>query len=613
MNFDKFFSGYELEAWKLLGAHKKDGGVEFAVWAPHASAVELMTSRDWEKTIPLSKIDERGIWYVFVENMECIYSYRYRIHNGKKVYEKSDPYAYYFERRPSNASCMYDLDYFSFSDDIYMSKRKVDYDAPMNIYEVHLNGFKKEGEFATYRELKETLIPYVKKNGFTHIELLPVFEHPFDGSWGYQASGFFAATSRYGTPYDLMDLINECHNNDIGVILDAVYVHFVTDEWSLKKFDGSYCYERNANKSEWDTYYFDFSKPEVISFVMSSANFFLKRYHADGLRFDAVSHFVYKDGNSDKGNNVDGINFLKRMNFHLKKENPDIYLIAEDSTAFEGVTKPVEYGGLGFDYKWDLGWMNDTLKYYEMDPVYRSYHHHQITFSMAYFYSERFLLPFSHDEVVHSKRTIIDKMWGSYEDKFKQVRNLYVYMFTHPGKKLNFMGNEIAMFREFDEKEEMDWFMLKYPAHDSFARLFRDLSLTYKAHPCLYKGDYNGNYYRWIDADNTSQSIYSYYRYDNDECLVTILNMTPCEYRNYRIGVPFAGIYEEMINSEKDIYGGVNMCNYKPIKSVRRKAHGLDQSIRITIAPFAAIVFRVDLKKYATHNINDVKTLEAHI
>ena len=606
MNFDKFFEGYELEAYKLFGAHKKGDGVEFCLWAPHAKKVSVFTSKDWNVFYDLKKIDNRGVWYTFIDNLECIYSYRYRITtNSNRIIDKIDPYAYLFEKRPNNASVLYDLDYFKFQDDLYLKNRKVDYNLPMNIYEVHLNGFKKDGEFATYRELKETLIPYVKEMGFTHIELMPVFEHPFDGSWGYQATGFFAATSRYGSPYDLMDLINECHLNNIGVILDAVYVHFATDAWGLSLFDGEPCYEPSKEKSQWDTYYFDLARGEVISFLMSSANFFLQRYHADGLRFDAVSHFLYPEGNCERGRNESGIAFLKRLNFHIKKENPSIYLIAEDSTAYEGVTKPVEYGGLGFDYKWDLGWMNDTLKYYSMDPIYRKYHHNDLTFSMAYFYSERFLLPLSHDEVVHSKGTIIDKMWGSYEDKFKQVRNLFIYMFTHPGKKLNFMGNEIAMFREFDEKEEIDWFMLKYPLHDSFKRFFRDVSLIYKTYPAFYNYDYSYDYFRWIDADNAEQSIYTYYRYDSDNCFVTVLNMTPNQYRNYRIGVPFAGEYIELINSEKDIYSGCNMCNFKPIKSVRRKAHGHKQSIRITIAPFSAIIFKVDIKTVAKINLKD--------
>ena len=379
---------------------------------------------------------------------------------------------------------MYDLDYYRFNDDDYMQKRTFSYDAPMSIYEVHINGFDNDQkELNTYRHLKETLIPYVLKNGFTHIELMPVFEHPFDGSWGYQSTGFFAATSRYGTPYDLMDFINECHLNGIGVILDVVYAHFVQDDYGLVNFDFEPLYEYDEEhlmKSEWGSYYFNLNSKPVISFLMSSANFYLEKYHFDGLRFDAVSHFIYHKGNRDLGDNIEGLSFVKRMNYHLKKLHPSVMLIAEDSTDYPNVTKETNWGGLGFDYKWDLGWMNDTLKYYKMDHEYRKYHHNLINFSMAYFYNEKFILPFSHDEVVHSKGTIVDKMFGTYEEKFRLCRNLFVYMFTHPGKKLNFMGNEFAMFREFDEKKELDWFMLKYPLHDSFLRFFKDLNLIFR-------------------------------------------------------------------------------------------------------------------------------------
>ena len=622
--YNRFFDGYELEAYKLLGSHIKNNGMEFSLWAPHAFKVEVFTSKDgFKKFYPLEKIDERGIWYTFIDEMEPIYSYRYRIYkNETKWIDKSDPYSYYYETRPSNASVMYDLGYYRFKDKNYLSKRTCNYDEPINIYEAHLGGFKKyDKEYETYKELKKDLIPYLKKMGYTHLELMPVFEYPFDGSWGYQSLGFFASTSRYGTPYDLMDLINECHKNHIGVILDVVYVHFANDSYGLADFDLKPCYEYKDKKmanSDWGTLCFDLSSGPVISFLMSSANFFLSEYHIDGLRFDAVSHFIYRHGNKNLGENTEGQSFVKRINYHLKEKHPDCILIAEDSTDFANVTKAVKDGGLGFDYKWDLGWMNDTLNYYAMDPIYRQYHHNEITFSMAYFYSERFLLPFSHDEVVHSKKTIVDKMWGSYEDKFKQCRNLFIYMYTHPGKKLNFMGNEIATIREFDEAKELDWFLLKYPMHDSFKRLCKDLSMIYKTYPAFYKTDYNFEYFKWIDADNYKQSIYIYYRYDDDNCFVTVLNMTPNQYEDYRIGVPFPGVYYELINSEKDIYSGCNMCNFKPVRSVKKKYHGLTDSIKIRIAPYAAIVFRVKvtkekLKKYYNPNITNVKGKKVEI
>lgn len=601
--YNKFFEGYELEAYKLFGSHPKDGGMEFTLWAPHAYKVEVFTSKeDFKVFYPLNKIDERGVWQVYIPNMEPLYSYRYRIYKNEYYWiDKFDPYSYRYERRPSNASVMYDLNYYKFKDSKYMKARTNNYDEPINIYEAHLGGFKKyENEFETYRLIKDDLVPYLKDMGFTHLELMPVFEYPFDGSWGYQSLGFFASTSRYGTPYDLMDLINECHKNNIGVILDVVFVHFANDGFGLVNYDFEPCYEYkeyHLAHSDWGTMCFDLSSGPVISFLMSSANFFINEYHIDGLRFDAVSHLIYHHGNRDLGENVAGQSFTKRINYHLKDLHPDILLIAEDSTDFANVTKPVEYGGLGFDYKWDLGWMNDTLRYMALDPIYRQYHHNDLTFSMAYFYSERFLLPFSHDEVVHSKKTIVDKMWGSYEDKFRQCRNLYVYMYTHPGKKLNFMGNEIATIREFDENKELDWFLLDFPMHDSFKNLVKDLSNLYKKHEAFYKYDYDPNYFKWIDADNYQQSVYIYYRLDNEYCFITLLNMTPNSYEDYQIGVPFAGSYTEVINSEDSKYNGCGFINPKAVRSKKERMHNLDNSIKINVAPFAGMIFRTKLSK----------------
>jgi len=604
MNLDYFFSGLDTQAYKYMGCHKHGNGVEFYLWAPHAKRVEVFMSKDDFKVFyDLNKIDNRGIWHLIIDNCECIYSYRYRItcQNGNIV-EKSDPYAFYSERRPANASVMYDLSQYKFTDDKYMENRKFSYQKPMNIYEVHVNGFKHESELTTYRQLKEELIPYVKQMGYNYIEMMPIVEYPFDGSWGYQATGFLSATSRYGTPWDLMDFINECHLNDIGVLLDVAYVHFATDSYGLENFDGEACYEykdKKRAKSQWGSYQFDLGSGPVISYLMSSANIFLNEYHFDGLRMDAVSNIIFFDGNKKIGENASGISFVKRFNYSIKKEHPDVILIAEDSTDYEKVTVPTEYDGLGFDYKWDLGWMNDTLDYYSMDPEFRQYHHNQLTFSMAYFYYEKFILPLSHDEVVHSKKTIVDKMWGTYEEKFAQCRNLYLYMFTHPGKKLNFLGNDIGMFREFDETRGLDWDLLKYPMHDSFNRFFRDLCqiyLTYKAFSCY---DYDPLSFKWIDADNYKQSVYVYTRYDEDHCFVVVLNMKPISYTNYKIGVPIEGTYAELINSEKDIYSGCNMCNFKPIKSRKIKSHGLPNSITIDLAPYAGIIFSTKIKKKA--------------
>ncbi len=596
MNLDYFFSGIDTECYRYMGCHKKDDGIEFYLWAPHARKVEVFMSRDdFQVYYPFEKVDDRGIWHLIIPNCECIYSYRYRIWKDDHHFiEKADPYAFYSEKRPANASVMYDLSQYHFTDKAYMDHRHFSYQEPMNIYELHVNGFMHSAPMTTYQELKEQLIPYVKKMGYTHIELMPINEHPFDGSWGYQATGFMSATSRYGTPWDLMDLINECHLNDIGVILDVAYVHFATDGFGLGRFDGQACYEyedERLSRSQWGSYQFNLGSGPVISYLMSAANLFLNEYHFDGLRMDAVSNIIFYDGNKNIGVNESGLSFVKRFNYSLKQQHPDVVIIAEDSTDYPNVTVPTEYQGLGFDYKWDLGWMNDTLKYYAMDPEYRQYHHNMLTFSMAYFYSEKFILPLSHDEVVHSKGTIVDKMWGDYETKFAQCRNLFLYMYTHPGKKLNFLGNDLAMFREFDEQKELDWFLLQYPMHDSFNRYFRDLCqiyLKYKAFSCY---DYDPLSFKWIDADNNKESIYVYTRYDEDYCFLVVLNMKPISYHNYPIGVPFTGTYTELINSEKDIYSGCNMCNFKPLRTKRVKAHGLPQSISIDIAPYAGIVF----------------------
>ena len=600
MNLDFFFGGYDTQAYKYMGAHKRGNGVEFYLWAPHADAVDVFTSKEhFGKFYPMEKVDDRGIWHLFLDNYEYIYSYRYRINYHGNIIEKSDPYAFYSEFRPANASVMYDLDYFKFTDDEYMKNRTSSNENALNIYELHINGFKHEGRFTTYRELKEELIPYVKKMGYSHIEIMPIVEHPFDGSWGYQATGFFSATSRYGTPYDLMDFVNECHLNNIGVILDVAYVHFATDHFGLSEFDGQPCYEYNdhRSRSQWGSYNFNLASGPVLSFLMSSGNFFLKEYHFDGLRLDAVSNMVFIEGDKSRGENIDGLSFVKRFNYSVKKDNPSAITIAEDSSDYQNVTTPVEFGGLGFDYKWDLGWMNDTLKYYKMDPEYRQYHHNLINFSMFYFYQEKYILPFSHDEVVHSKATIVDKMWGLYEDKFRQVRNLYMYMFTHPGKKLNFLGNDFGMFREFDETRGLDWDVLKYPMHDAFHRYFTDLCQIYKTYPAFYSLDYKPESFKWIDADNNKQSVFSYIRFDEDNAFVVVLNMKPISYQKYRIGVPFAGTYTELINSEKDIYNGCNMCNFKPVKAKKIPAHGFDHSIEIDLAPYAGVMLQVPIKK----------------
>ena len=601
---EKFHQGHCLDAHKYYGAHfdyESTPGVRFTTYAPNARNVQLVGSfNNWEKPLNLERLSD-GSWTVFVPDVAEWTLYKYKIEqaDGNWV-EKSDPYAFASELRPKSANLVVNLGNFPWRDQMWINRREKYFDKPMNIYELHLGSWMKRDahEWMNYEEIAQQLIPYVKEMGFTHIELMPLTEYPFDGSWGYQAHGYFSLTSRYGTPKQFMTFVDECHLNDIGVILDFVPVHFVKDNFGLRYFDGTPLFEypnpHDAN-SQWDTLNFDLWKEEVRSFLLSSASFWLETYHVDGLRVDAVSNIIFWHGNKNNGTNDGATAFIRRLNYYLNVRYPGVIMMAEDSSDYPKVTHPTTEMGLGFDYKWDLGWMNDTLKYYSLDPVYRQFHHHQLTFSMAYFYSENFILPLSHDEVVHGKGTIINKLWGDYKQKFAQARNLYAYMFSHPGKKLNFMGNELAHFREFDENVEQDWFLLGYHTHHSFNRFFRDLSHIYKHHSCLSHHDYKHHGFKWIDADNASQSIYSYYREDEESVVIVILNMTPVSYESYRIGVPYKGSYTEIINTEKDIYDGCNMCNFEPLVSEKHEAHRFDNSILVRIAPFAGVY--LEMKK----------------
>ena len=597
---DSFHRGHCIDAYKVFGAHftqESAGGVRFTVWAPHARKVSVVGSfNNWnEYGYQMERISGTGVFSLFVPKVKEFDLYKYRIvDNSGNVFDKADPFAFYSEIRPNTASVVYDCFNFKWGDSSWMKKRTKNFDKPVNIYEVYAGAWKFDGdEHYDYKRLTQELIPYCLEHGFTHIELMPLNEYPFDGSWGYQASGYYSCTSRYGKPEDFAKFVNVCHKNGVGVIMDMVPVHFVKDAHGLRMFDGQplFEYERDHDaNSQWGTCNFDLWKEEVRSFLMSAGSYWCDIFHIDGIRIDAVSNLIYWEGNKDRGTNEGAIAFIRRMNYYLSKEYPGLMMIAEDSSDFPKVTWSTLDGGLGFDYKWDLGWMNDTLNYFKKDPIYRKWEHNKLTFSMAYFYSERFMMPLSHDEVVHGKHTIVDQMWGLYGEKFSQVRNLYMYMFTHPGKKLNFMGNEIAMFREFDEKKELDWFMLKYPAHDAFLRYFTDLSFVYKEHKALYKYDYDLKGFKWIDADNNEQSIYSYYREADDECIVVVLNMCPVSHEEFKIAVPYKGTYTELLNTEKDIYGGCNMCNFTPLKTRYNRKDGKDY-LTMRIAPFAGVMF----------------------
>ncbi|PRR84070.1 1,4-alpha-glucan branching protein GlgB [Clostridium vincentii] len=600
-----FYAGECFQAYKYFGAHitneNKVDGVRFSVYAPNASSVQVIGDfNGWTgEAHVMNMVDMKGTYSLFIQDMTEGMMYKYRIYQAPgTICDKADPYAFYSELRPNTASIITNIDNNLFQDNEWMINRSKNFNKPVSIYELHLGSWRKHknDEWYHYDELCLELINYILDNGFTHIEIMPLNEHPFDGSWGYQSSGYFSATSRYGTVKELMILINKCHESNIGIILDFVPVHFVRDNFSLAMFDGTALYEyeyKDIADSEWGTCNFDYYKNEVISFLMSAATFWLDIYHIDGLRMDAMSNAIYWQGDSERGVNSGGITFLQRMNSGLGKRYPSVMLIAEDSSNYPKVTAPVKYDGLGFDYKWDLGWMHDTLKYFELNPVYRKYHHNLLTFSMNYFYNENYLLPLSHDEVVHGKKTIIDKIWGTYEQKLSQCRTLYTYMITHPGKKLNFMGNEIAQFREWDEDIENDWFLLKYPSHDSFNLYFKKLNHLYKSHQALYLEEFNESNFKWVDADNIDENVYSYIRCTDNEQLLIVLNMSPNRYSHFKLGLNFEGSLMEILNSEKDIYGGCNITNPNEIVTQEIAFNNKSNSISIDLAPFASCVFEI--------------------
>ena len=597
-----FHEGRSLDAYRHFGAHPEREGVRFTVYAPSAQAIQVIGSfDDWEcEGHEMKKVDERGTWSLYIKGVKVGDSYKYRITQATgRVVDKMDPYAFYSELRPNTASVVEDLSNDSWEDAEWLKSRSKNFDRPVNIYEVHIGSWMKEEDedFVNYRKIAGRLIEYVKENHFTHIELMPLCEYPFDGSWGYQCSGYYSVTSRYGTCHDLMYLVNEAHKAGIGVIMDFVPVHFVKDDFSLSYFDGTALYEyprAHDADSQWGTANFDLWKEEVRSFLMSAASFWIDVYHFDGLRMDAISNAIFWHGNKQLGVNEGALDFIKRMNFMLnEKYKGKIMLIAEDSTDFQNVTKSTLDGGLGFDYKWDLGWMNDTLNYLKKDPVYRKWHHNNITFSMAYFYSERFLIEFSHDEVVHGKATIINKMWGTYEQKFAQLRTLYLYMFTHPGKKLNFMGNELAHWREWDEQKENDWFLLSYPAHDAFHKYFALLGELYTEDPTLYEKDYSWESFEWIDADNADKNMFSYLRKGKDKDYVIILNFSPNMYRHEVFGVASKGSYREIINTEWERFGGTLPEQPQQCHAARVSRNNKPYMIEADIPPFGGVLLEV--------------------
>ncbi len=533
MDFYGFYTGEEFQAYKYLGAHFENGKTVFRTFAPNAEKISVIGKfNDWNE-IPMSKVYDGNFWECAVENAQPFQMYKYRIYkkNGA-VIDHCDPYGFYAELRPNNASIIFTSNY-QFSDKKWLAKRSNFLRKPVNIYEMHFGSWKRKSDkpddWYSYTELADILIPYLKENGYNYVQIMPLNEYPCDASWGYQPTGFFSATSRYGNPDELREFVDKCHKNNIGVIMDFVPVHFAVDDYALWNYDGTALYEypsSDMGHSEWGSCNFMHSRGEVRSFLQSAAYFWLKEFHFDGLRMDAVRNLIYWQGNENRGENKSAIEFLKCMNSGLKRLLPDIMLIAEDSSAFVGVTKPVSDGGLGFDFKWDMGWMNDTLDYFRLAPEYRSRDYHKLTFSMMYYYNERFILPFSHDEVVHGKATIVQKMNGEYEEKFPQARAMYMYMYAHPGKKLNFMGNEFGQLREWDESREQDWDMLKYPQHDSFWHFMRELNNLYLKNPALYEDDYDNSGFEWIDCHAEDKCVYAFARKSRKQTIIAVFNFS---------------------------------------------------------------------------------------
>ncbi len=585
---------------------KEVKGAYFRLYAPMAEDVSVIGEfNGWDvRTHKLAKIDPCGAWEVFIPGITDYQSYKYHFRNAKGEYvDKADPFAFYSEFRPQTCSRCYDIEGFPWMDGDWLAGRTRNFDKPMSIYEMHLGSWKGKiyDRYPSYEEVADYLIPYLQETGYTHVEIMPITQYPFDGSWGYQATGFFSVDSRYGNPKQLMSFVDRLHRAGFGVILDFAPVHFATDSYALREFDGTCLFEYSDPAhtiSPWGSAQFDLGKDPVRSFLMSAMNYFLTYFHFDGIRVDAVSNIVFWDGNKAKGENTGATEFIRRLNGKIHYAHPSVMMIAEDSTDFSKVTAPVEYGGLGFDYKWDLGWMNDTLKYYSKDPVYKKYEHNKLTFSMAYFYSDNFLLPLSHDEVVHGKGTIINKMWGNYDQKFDLLRNLYTYQYAHPGKKLNFMGNELASFDEWNENKSLPWELLSYPKHDSVKRMIRDLNRIYAAEPAMHFEEHNPSHFAWLMVDNADQSVFAFEREVGDSDLIFVFNMTPNYYERYCIGTRHEGIYDEIFNSDKDVYGGWNQYNGLPATSWPEEGpEGRPHHMDIKLGAFCACIFKRRIEK----------------
>ena len=610
--------GNHAKSYSFMGAHPKtiDGvqGTHFVVAAPAATRVSVIGSfNQWDGRVHrMRKYHDQGLWELFIPQVSPGDAYKFELKSPLQdpPLKKADPYAFFAELRPQTASIVHSLDQYEWTDQEWLKKREArKQHQALSVYECHLGSWKRNGEdFLSYRELADQLIPYVKELGFTHIELMPIAEHPYDPSWGYQQTGYFAATSRFGRSEDLMFFIDKCHASNIGVIVDWVPAHFAKDEHGLYRFDGTGLFEhedaRQGEHKDWGTAIFNFGRTEVHNFLISNALFWLDHYHIDGLRVDAVASMLYLDYSREDGEwipnkyggreNIDAIEFLKKFNYFVPDQYPGCLTFAEESTSWGGVTAPVQQDGLGFDYKWNMGWMNDTLSYIEKDPIYRRYHQGELTFSMVYAFSEQFILPFSHDEVVHMKKSMLSKMPGDDWQKFANLRLLYTYMYAHPGAKLLFMGSEFGQWGEWNDAQSLDWNLCAFEPHQQLQTLIKDLNHLHQNQASLYELDTDWRGFEWIDFHDADNSLISFVRKakDSGDFVVVVLNFTPNVHHNYRVGVPEMGNYEVLFNSDSEYYGGSNV-GAKECSALAESSHNFSASISLDIPPLAGIMLKL--------------------